>query len=865
MPAVIQKTIRKRLLTFLTCLAILPLLFVGLFLSWNNYTVHRNQVKDLQRALTNQVAKNIAFFFHEQEHKILTYLKLYHPPDIPRNQLPLLLSRFLSSSKMPFHGDIFTEAAVLDKMGKEVARNSLLHFLTEDNLRDRSRSDEFLIPMRTGENYYGSVYFDQETGQPGMTISVPLRDLQSQAVSGVFVAELNLMSMRNLIEDTKIGKQGVAYVTNPQGRVVVHPNPSIILKKTHFQVPDKAAITAGLSGESAVVVPSKLGYHGIDLTVITEIPTSEAFKSLYHGLFIIGAIILLTLISAVTLGFILVRQFIIPLESLAVTARQISQGDFSHHIKFKETDEFGELANALNTMMSRLIKTIEAFKAEKNFVKNTIEALSHPFYVIDAKDYSVKLANSATGFGLLTGNEKCHQLTHNSDEPCSGKDHPCPIEEIRRTGKPAVMEHLHYQNGGGETCFEVNGYPIFDDNGDLAQIIEYNIDISSRIQLEEQLAQSQKLESIGRLASGVAHDFNNLLTPIIGYSEITLYRMKEEDPLKIRMKAIYDCARRATSLTRQLLAFSRNQVMKLEVIELNNLITNLIKMLKRLIGEDIEMKLMLHDLDGRIKADQGQIEQIIMNLAINSRDAMPSGGTLIMETNSIYLDEEYCRKHPDVSPGSYIVLIVTDNGEGMSPDVKSRIFDPFFTTKPQGKGTGLGLATVYGIVKQLQGQIFVYSEIDSGTTFKIYFPKIQETAKKKKKSAEESMPKGTESILVVDDEPSIRMLVIDTLTPLGYNVIEAEDGLDALQIIETTDEKFDLILTDVIMPKMSGHKLAEKILTNSPDTKILFMSGYTDTVIVDKGVLKPGILFINKPLIPSLLAAEIRRIFDKKT
>ncbi|MCK5228269.1 MAG: response regulator, partial [Desulfobulbaceae bacterium] len=361
----------------------------------------------------------------------------------------------------------------------------------------------------------------------------------------------------------------------------------------------------------------------------------------------------------------------------------------------------------------------------------------------------------------------------------------------------------------------------------------------------------------------VAHDFNNLLTPIIGYSEITLKKLDADDPLKERMEVIYDSARRAAALTRQLLAFSRKQVMEIKVIDLNDLINNLAKMLKRLIGEDVETELMLHDLDGCIKADPGQVEQIIMNLSVNARDAMPSGGSLILETGVIDLDEEYCRMHAEVSPGSYIVLSVTDTGEGLAPGIKDKIFDPFFTTKEKGKGTGLGLATVYGIVKQLKGHIFVYSEIDSGTTFKIYFPKVQEEADTAVKREVKSMANGTERILVVDDEPSILKLVIDTLKPLGYNVTGAHDGQEALHLCETTDKKFDLLLTDVIMPKMGGSELADKMKAACPHVKVLFMSGYTDNVIAHKGVLKPGLLFINKPLVPSLLVAKIREIFDK--
>jgi CheY-like chemotaxis protein len=268
-----------------------------------------------------------------------------------------------------------------------------------------------------------------------------------------------------------------------------------------------------------------------------------------------------------------------------------------------------------------------------------------------------------------------------------------------------------------------------------------------------------------------------------------------------------------------------------------------------LIGEDVRIQVLLHSDEGCIKADPGHIEQIIMNLSVNARDAMRSGGSIFLETDIIYLDEDYCKSHAEVSPGSYVVLTVTDTGEGVAPEIMDKIFEPFFTTKAVGEGTGLGLSTVYGIVKQHKGHIFVYSEVGSGTTFKMCFPRVDEVADIEISESVGDMKHGTETVLVVDDEVTIRKLVIDTLAPLGYNVLEADGGQEALQIFKTTDKEIDLLLTDVVMPKMSGRELAEKVEADWPDVKVLFMSGYTDNVIVHQGVLKPGVFFINKPLL----------------
>ena len=427
-----------------------------------------------------------------------------------------------------------------------------------------------------------------------------------------------------------------------------------------------------------------------------------------------------------------------------------------------------------------------------------------------------------------------------------------------------MLEHVHcLEEDGQKRTYEVYGYPIFNDEGELAQVIEYNIDITAKKNLEDQLRQAQKLEAIGSLASGVAHDFNNLLTTILGYGELGLIKLGPDDPLREQLEAIYEAGKKASTLTRQLLAFSRKQVLEMKVINLNSLLEDLTKMLKRMIGEDIQVRMMLDPNAGNIMADPGQIEQIVMNFIINSRDAMPEGGTLTIETQAVDLDEDYCRTHAEITPGTYIALCVTDTGKGMPPEIMEKIFDPFFTTKTKGAGTGLGLSTVYGIVKQHNGHIYVYSELGSGTTFKIYFKEIKKTADGKTSKQFQPMKGGTETILVADDEISIRKLVRDTLAPLGYKVLEAADGQEALEYFQRHRDEIDMLLTDVVMPRMTGKKLAKKLLEEKPDLKVLYMSGYTDNVIAHQGILDKDIEFINKPLVPSILTKKIRAVLEK--
>jgi len=383
--------------------------------------------------------------------------------------------------------------------------------------------------------------------------------------------------------------------------------------------------------------------------------------------------------------------------------------------------------------------------------------------------------------------------------------------------------------------------------------------------LQEQLRQSQKMEAVGRLAGGIAHDFNNLLTIIKGYSQLSLLDLKEGDALKGNIQEIQKATERAATLTSQLLAFSRRQVMQMKVFDLNTLLGDLEKMLRRVIGEDIELVTILADDLGRTKTDPGQIEQVIMNLAVNARDAMPSGGKLTIQTANVEFDEEYAHAHIAVALGPYVMLSVSDTGVGMTPEVRERVFEPFFTTKEKGKGTGLGLSTVYGIVKQSGGNIGVYSEPGHGTTVKIYFPRVGgETEVLPRRDDTGSMARGSETVLVVEDEPSVRSLATHILRHQGYRVLDAADGEEAMHIAhEHTEDEIHLLLTDVVMPRMGGKELADRLKTLRPSVKVLFISGFPDDAIAHHGILAPGIAFLQKPFSPAALAQKVREVLDR--
>jgi CheY-like chemotaxis protein/two-component sensor histidine kinase len=381
---------------------------------------------------------------------------------------------------------------------------------------------------------------------------------------------------------------------------------------------------------------------------------------------------------------------------------------------------------------------------------------------------------------------------------------------------------------------------------------------------KEQLRQSQKMEALGRLAGGIAHDFNNLLTIIKGYSQLSLLKLKEDGPLRQATEEIRKAADQATDLIRQVLAFSRRQILEMKILDLNTVLKNLDKMLHRVLGEDIELVTFLADDLGRVKTDLGWIEQIIMNLVVNSRDAMPSGGRLTIETTNVELDESYARRHAAVKPGRYVMLSVSDTGVGMIPEVRDRIFEPFFTTKGSGKGTGLGLSTVYGIVKQSGGNIWVYSEPGQGTTFKIYLPRVDEPLEElREKETEEGLPRGNETILMVEDHDDVRKLAAQILEGQGYRILEASCGDDGLVISKEWKEPIHMILADVVMPRMSGRELVERCKEIRQDFKVLYMSGYTNNAIVHHGVLDQGTNLIQKPFTVEGLAKKVREVLDK--
>jgi len=579
-------------------------------------------------------------------------------------------------------------------------------------------------------------------------------------------------------------------------------------------------------------------------------------------------ILLVAVIGVIGISILITRS----IQELALGVEQLEQGKLGRPLRVYSRDELGKLTESFNKMS----RTIMEQQKEVSKYTHQLQTLSEnaPFgMVMIDKDGTFEYINPK--FRELFG--------YDLDDIPNGKiwfrkAYPDPAYR-HRVISTWTDDSASFKSGNKSprtftvTCKDgtekiINFIPVQLETGENVMACEDITELKraeeEKVALQDQLRQSQKAEAIGRLAGGIAHDFNNLLTVIKGYSQLSCMELKEGDTLRGNIEEIQKAAERAASLTRQLLAFSRRQVMEMKVVDLNTLLRDVGKMLRRVIGEDIELVIQPAGDLGGVRADVGQVEQVIMNLAVNAKDAMPSGGKLIIETANVDLDESYARSHLDVKPGSYVMFSVSDTGAGMAPEVRERIFEPFFTTKETGKGTGLGLSTAYGIVKQSKGHIWVYSVQGKGTIFKIYLPRVDEPLEEiRKEVLKKELPGGNETILIVEDEEEVRKLAGRILERQGYRILETLNGDDALIACERSKSPIHLMLADVVMPGMSGTKLAKLLKPLYPEIKILYMSGYTDDAIVCHGVLEKGVNYIQKPFTMEGLTRKVREVLDK--
>jgi PAS domain S-box-containing protein len=544
----------------------------------------------------------------------------------------------------------------------------------------------------------------------------------------------------------------------------------------------------------------------------------------------------------------------------------------------KQTEEARSVARALEVTNHELAETVARLEHSNSVVQGVTREKQETLTLLDVvletspigfafHDKEMRYTRINPALAAMAGVPAAEHIGRTPSEvyPDVASYVEPNLQLVLETGEPVVNIQIARPATNGsntEQSFLLSCFPVKGSSGSTEGVGCVVLETTERKLLEEQLLQAQKMEAVGRLAGGIAHDFNNILTAIKSYSELLIEDMATEKGRVEDVQEIREAADRAANLTRQLLAFSRQQMLRPRVLDLNSTVRDLKSMLDRLIGANIELKTKLSPDIGMITADPGQIEQVLVNLVVNASDAMTDGGRIDMETANVDLDDEYARTHVATPAGPYVMLSVSDTGHGMSRETQARLFEPFFTTKEKGKGTGLGLSTVYGIVKQSGGSIWVYSEPDRGTTFKIYLPRVNETADLPVPVPVTNGKGGDETILLVEDEDAVREVASRILRRHGYTVVEARNGTDALRQFTDGGSEFDLIVTDIVMPEMGGLELAQRVREWSPNARILFTSGYTEDAVLRRNFLDPGAEFVEKPFTPARLAQRAREVLD---
>jgi PAS domain S-box-containing protein len=722
----------------------------------------------------------------------------------------------------------------------------------------------------------------QSHKHPVIMMTAPVFDREGKIIA-ILAGSLDLMSPNILgkLAEKKIGKNGYLYLLTADRTMIMHPDKNRIFKKIpegRNPLYDRAlqgfeGTEENMSGAGVPMLTSFKRLRVKNWLLAANFPQAEAYAPLIRA----AQVLLAGMVFITVAAFAIIRYFsqYLTRPLLALTQHVADLADKKGEARLFHTtahDETATLARAFNAMLEKLDRRQEDLRQREELYR-TVTEFASDFIFWRAPDKKMIFVSSncetLTGYseeefladpGLLDAlfhpEDRERWLSHVHPKDDAGKEIPLEFRIVTKGGEVRWVSHVCTQ-------IQVETGRSLGLRGSLADITERKQAATEQEMLKSQLVQAQKMESIGILAGGVAHDFNNILSIILGYSELLQLELAENSPAREKVQIINEAGHRAATLTRQLLAFSRKQVVHMAPCSLNQLIHDLTKMLGRMIGEDVSLEFRPSAEDDTVLIDPGQMEQVLLNMAVNARDAMPNGGSLVIETKNRELDAEYAKTHADVIPGRYVVLSVSDTGLGMSREIQDKIFDPFFTTKERGKGTGLGLAMVYGIIKQLGGHIFVYSEPEQGTTFKIFLPIVRDAARKTPESSPLPLPRGNETILVVDDEALIRNLVKDILRPLGYTMLEAESGAEAIQASDAFAGRIDILLTDVIMPGMNGRELAKAITARRPEIKTIYMSGYTDNAIAHHGVLGPDVVLIEKPITAEKLCSVLGAACDR--
>ncbi len=775
--------------------------------------------------------------------------------------------------------------------------------------QDFSFRDFYQEAMRTRRPSVSRVYLSKAAQRPQVSIAVPVLD--GKEVRGVLAGALSLEAMSRFVATILPGAQGVVYVVDRSGTLVADSRGTRI--DALAELSGEGAVRAGMAGHPGTMefsdrtgktfLAAYVPIPRLEWVVVAAQPVRVAYEAADRLRRWLASVALVLAVLSVLAGWALTRGLTRPLLRLTEATEKLGGGDFTVRIPVESRDdEVATLAASFNAMANRLeesyrkvetlnrelelrvaerTRDLEATNKELEAFTHTALRESQERFRATFEQAAVGLAHVGTDGRWLRVNQKlCDIVGYTRDEllqrtfqDITHPDHvTVDVKNVRRVlanELPSYSTAKRYiRKDGAVVWINLTTSLVRDLRGQPQYFITVVEDIDDRKRAEEALLASeghvrqlQKMEAVGRLAGGIAHDFNNLLTIMTGRSELLLRRLAPDDAARRDLELIKKTAEAAAMLTKQLLAFSRKQMLQPKVLDLNAIVAGVAEMLQRLIGEDIELVTQLEPNLGAVRADPAQIEQIILNLAVNARDALPQGGRLVIETANLELDETFAAANPGAVSGPHVLLQVSDTGSGMSAEVQAHVFEPFFTTKEVGKGTGLGLATVYGIVKQHGGYIAVQSAPGAGTAFRIYLKRLNEIPDQAE--ANVAAPRGaanSEIVLLVEDEDGVRELASELLTSAGYKVLAAAGPGEALEIARRHGRPIHLLLTDVVMPQMSGRVLAKRLTPEHPEMPVLYMSGYTDDAIGHHGVLEPGTMLLQKPFTPDALTRKVREV-----
>ncbi|MBN1409207.1 MAG: PAS domain S-box protein [Spirochaetales bacterium] len=875
-------------IAYVALMIIALLIFGGLLMFFYSQS-NQEVIETSHEHLARDAATKVSNFIKDKTNLLTAFLRLENPLEPGYDKRKEFLEGLLA-----IHPS-FRHLVLLDNQNRIVTQAARFSVQTSGEF-NKNLENHPLFYGTQKKSYISPVYIDPFTSEPMIILCVPVRNVFNDYF-GYLAAELNLKFMWELVDNLKVENSGKVYVVNRQGVLIAFGDTARVLKGEnviHLKI-----VSDFVYSSSAKGYPGVKTYKGItgelvvgtyiplvvpDWAVIVEVSWGEAYRIILRDVMLSSIIFLVFSILAGLLGIIIARRLAYPIVHLTRTASLIAAGSATEPVKIIGPKEVVSLSSAFNSMTSQLLQSHVELKAQLVEIEKSREALR------ESEERFRNIINNANEIiytlspeGIFTFVSPAwtrllgHPVSDVEGQHFSQFINPEDLEvceeflgKVLSTGKPQQginyrIKHMdgtwRWHTSVGSRVAEARGSPHY--YVGIAQDITWSKKVEEdRVKLEQQLFQAQKMESIGRLAGGVAHDFNNMLNVILGYAELIRLDLSANDPNLKKIKEIERAAGHSRDITRQLLAFSRKQIISPVSLDMNKVIEDNLKMLKRLIGEDIDIRFYPAKDIWKVELDPSQLNQIIYNLAINARDALPDGGKLTIETSNASIDATYCDEHIGFSPGNYVVLSVSDNGMGMDKETQAHLFEPFFTTKEVGEGTGLGLATIYGIIKQNGGFINVYSEPGQGTTFRIYFNRITEKTEVKNREAEPSIKSAGGTILLVEDDEMVRSMTTIALERIGYNVLELETPTEALSIIEKGDIPFVLLITDVVMPEMNGIELKNKIAAVQPDIKVLFMSGYTANTIVHHGVLDKNVHFIQKPFNLKELAKKVRESIE---